>query len=103
MSTRAFELARGLDDLWHETVLKTQKCNPTIDEAAAELRRLDAEVESLRHALSFYADETRYRGPNQSLDAPDYWSEKVGLNAYLLDVTRDRGVIARNALENPHG
>jgi hypothetical protein len=52
-------------------------------------------------ALSFYADETRYNGPNQQLEEPDVWSELVGLTAYRLDVTRDGGVIARNALEKP--
>ena len=52
----------------------------------------------LREALSFYADETRYHGPNQTLDAADKWTEQVGLKAYRLDVTRDRGVIAKKAL-----
>jgi hypothetical protein len=99
MSTRAEELADKLELEWRNNALDYD----TALDSSIELRRLAAEVESLRHALSFYADETRYRGPNQSLDAPDDWSEKVGLNAYRLDVTRDRGVIARNALENPHG
>ena len=58
-----------------------------------------AERDALRAALSFYADETRYDGPNQRQDGPDAWSEQVGLTAYRLDVTRDRGVIARAALK----
>ena len=91
--SRALELASYCDEwpgLVHEGV-------------ALELRRLDAEVESLKHALSFYADGSRYYGPNRALDAPDKWSERVGLSAYRLDVTRDGGVIARNALENTNG
>lgn len=53
---------------------------------------------ALRKALSFYADPTRYHGPNQPQDGPDEWSESVGLSAYRLDVTRDQGVIARAAV-----
>lgn len=56
------------------------------------------EPESMRKALSFYADPTRYHGPNQRLDEPDEWSDNAGLAAYRLDVTRDQGVIARAAL-----
>lgn len=51
-----------------------------------------------RDALAFYADETRYYGPNQPLDAPDRWSRQAGMDAYRLDVTRDRGVIASRAI-----
>ena len=60
-----------------------------------------AERDRLKKALSFYADSTRYHGPNQRLDELDEWSDAVGLTAYRLDVTRDGGVIARQALE-PH-
>lgn len=60
-----------------------------------------ADRDRLKKALSFYSDSTRYRGPNQRLDDPDEWSDAVGLTAYRLDVTRDGGVIARQALE-PH-
>lgn len=51
-----------------------------------------------REALAFYADESRYHGPNQPLDSPDKWSDAAGLKAYRLDVTRDRGAIASKAL-----
>lgn len=60
-----------------------------------------AERDRLKKALSFYANITRYQGPNQRLDEPDEWSDAAGLTAYRLDVTRDGGVIARQALE-PH-
>ena len=106
--SKAEELAAKLGNLeatgWGgDCFALTEYSEKQAELAAAELRRLAAEVESLRHALSFYADGTRYHGPNQPLDAPDKWSEKVGSNAYRLDVTRDGGVIARNALENHHG
>ena len=58
-----------------------------------------AERDRLKKALSFYADSTRYHGPNQRLDEPDEWSDAVGLAAYRLDVTRDGGMIARQALD----
>lgn len=51
-----------------------------------------------RDALAFYADESRYHGPNVFLEAPDKWSAETGLTTYRLDVTRDRGVIASKAL-----
>ena len=51
-----------------------------------------------REALAFYADESRYHGPNQPIKVPDKWSEEVGLSAYRLDVTGDHGVIASKAL-----
>ena len=60
-----------------------------------------ADRDRLKKALSFYADQTRYHGPNQRLEVADEWSEAVGLTAYRLDVTRDGGLIARQALE-PH-
>ena len=65
---------------------------------ATKIEQLIAERDALRKALGFYADPTRYHGPNQRLDAPDEWSERVGLTAYRLDVTRDQGAIARAAL-----
>jgi hypothetical protein len=61
-------------------------------------KALRADVAALRKALSFYADPTRYHGPNQPLEVPDEWSASVGLGFYRLDVTRDQGVIARTAL-----
>lgn len=46
-------------------------------------------------ALSFYADQQRYRGPNQRPIPGDAWPDSDG---YRLDVTRDGGAIARAAL-----
>jgi hypothetical protein len=65
----------------------------------ADNQRLRAENERLREALTFYADKKRYRGANQRLNGPDKFTENAGLTAYLLDVTRDDGLIARNALD----
>ena len=57
-----------------------------------------AALKLAREALEFYADESRYRGPNQLLEGRDVWSELCGLKAYRLDVTRDAGVIANKAI-----
>lgn len=51
--------------------------------------------EKMREALEFYADPTRYHGPNQRNDHADKWS---GESPYIRDVTRDGGAIARAAL-----
>ena len=67
-------------------------------DSPTRMAELQAECERLRKALSFYADETRYRGSNLHLDAPDEWSAAAGQTAYRLDVMRDGGLIARNAL-----
>jgi hypothetical protein len=69
-------------------------------EAEAKLfaDKMAAQIEALRAALSFYADPSRYHGPNMPLTTRDEWSERVGLGAYRLDVTRDGGVIARAAM-----
>jgi hypothetical protein len=68
------------------------------DALAAQIAERDAQTEALRAALSFYADPSRYYGPNMPITERDEWSEQVGLNAYRLDVTRDGGVIARAAM-----
>jgi hypothetical protein len=54
------------------------------------------EVSRLRMALAFYADPLRYEGANMRpiLDDP-YQPENL---VYRLDVTRDFGKIAREAL-----
>ena len=56
--------------------------------------------EIAREALEFYADPTRYNGPNIRLEGePDrYQPDNL---YYRLDVTRDGGGIARNALTHP--
>lgn len=63
------------------------------------IKTLRDKIERMQKALSFYADETRYYGPNQRYEGGDPWTDAVGLRAYQLDVTRDRGHIARAALE----
>lgn len=49
-----------------------------------------------RDALEFYADPRRYYGPNQRPIAEDKFAQPN--DAYLRDVTRDGGEIARKAL-----
>jgi hypothetical protein len=73
------------------------------NQLAIERDRLSAINAELLEALSFYADKTRYHGPNQSLREPDAWSGKVGLTAYRLDVTRDQGCIAFAAIAKAQG
>ena len=67
--------------------------------AEKERDALRAKIKRMQKALSFYADETRYYGPNQKYEGGDPWTDAVGLHAYQLDVTRDHGNIARAALE----
>jgi hypothetical protein len=64
---------------------------------AERIEHLERVLVQAREALSFYADESRYHGPNQALIEHDEWSAKVGLCAYRLDVARDHGVIASTA------
>ena len=73
MTSRAMELARSLDDLWHEMVLKTQKCNSTIDEAAAELRRLAAIESAARNLVKVkgrYHTEQAFKALAATLENP---------------------------------
>lgn len=58
------------------------------------------EAEGLRAALGFYAEPRRYNGANQSMRRGEA-DPFTGDAHYLLDVTRDGGNIARQALENP--
>lgn len=62
-------------------------------------RDLIASRERCRKALAFYADLTRYDGPNQRLpdgESDPYTPANMG---YRMDVIRDLGKIARDALE----
>ena len=60
-------------------------------------RQLEQEISILRNALFYYADERIYKGANQDpIKGLPYVGEHPGV--YLLDVTRDGGNIARNAL-----
>ena len=95
---KALELASRLDAMSDSMDMGRPAVNDDRRQAAAELRRLHSLNAELVDALKFYADETRYHGPNVRLDAEDAWSERVGLTAYRLDVTRDRGVIASLAI-----
>lgn len=67
------------------------------DRLRKEMRRVIAEREDARKALSFYADPERYRGPNRLLDPKvvDQWNPE---SVYVWDVIRDNGAIARKAL-----
>lgn len=68
----------------------------------ARAERAEAEVDRLRHALRFYANVTRYQGPNQRNGGEDPFTPKD--QPYIQDVTRDYGEIARRTLtwEEPH-
>lgn len=69
------------------------------DAASALTNQAARRIEELQKALAFYADERRYRGPNQWLPdgaVPDEYQPAI--LGYLLDVTRDYGEIARKAL-----
>ena len=68
-------------------------------EAIAALRSSTQEEKKddvLVKALRFYADPERYMGANQRLIAPDEYTPEG--RAYMQDVTRDGGEIARAAL-----
>ena len=56
------------------------------------------EIKRLRRALEFYANEVRYHGPNQPPIPGDPYEPQDG--SYILDVTKDYGRIAREALAN---
>jgi hypothetical protein len=47
-------------------------------------------------ALQFYADPRRYRGPNQPRPEGDEFTPSKF--PYMIDVTRDGGLIARDAI-----
>lgn len=70
------------------------KCHCVICGNQMNKHPLQAEIERLRGALAFYADNVYYNGPNQS-PISGKLTRKGG---YLLDVTWDRGAIARQAL-----
>jgi len=55
----------------------------------------------MREALEFYADPTRYHGPNQPRPDGDRFTDEN--NPYMKDVTRDGGAIARAALAKAQG
>lgn len=68
----------------------------TMDEAAGEIASLKSQVERMTKALEFYADSKRYEGPNQRAIPNDPYARPD--DAYLRDVSRDHGSIARSAL-----
>lgn len=96
---KAIALISARDTEWQSITSYQQRTLEKMqDDYAARIAELEAANAELLEALSFYADSTRYHGPNQSLNEPDKWSDRVGLNAYRLDVTRDGCVIARAAI-----
>jgi len=72
------------------------------DMATAEewKRRYEAH-DSLVKALEFYARERAYRGANQKNDGTDPFTPDDA--AYIRDVTRDGGEVARTALSQAKG
>jgi PAS domain-containing protein len=65
-------------------------------EAAARIAALEAELDRVRGALEFYADPERHKGANQRRGADDPFTPEY--DYYRMDVTRDNGRIARQAL-----
>lgn len=65
-------------------------------EAQQECDRLREAAREMVKALEFYANPKRYEGPNQRPIAGDKFTAPDA--AYLQDVTRDHGAIARAAL-----
>jgi hypothetical protein len=53
-------------------------------------------IAELVHALRFYADPRRYAGPNQPANPGDPYTPTG--SPYMVDVKRDGGAIARQAL-----
>lgn len=66
-----------------------------------EIIDLMNEVTRLRTALSFYANPLRYEGANQRPIPDDLFQPKELV--YRLDIGRDGGQIARNALATKQG
>ena len=64
--------------------------------ATRERDEARAEVEGLRSALGFYSQPVRYDGPNQRPIPGDPYT--AADSAYMNDVCRDGGEIAREAL-----
>lgn len=60
------------------------------------IESLRLQLVKVREALEFYADGERYNGPNQRLVGDDKYTRADA--AYLKDVTRDGGDLARRAL-----
>lgn len=91
--------ARAIDKVALETarakIIQLREQNTLLDSACASQ---DAEIEWLRDALGFYADTNRYHGPNQRV-IRDYDPFTPEGAKYVQDVTRDRGNIARAALD----
>jgi hypothetical protein len=56
-------------------------------------------IAKLKMALAFYADERRYEGPNQKPIENDPYQPDHEF-PYLLDIIRDGGSIAREALKD---
>lgn len=65
---------------------------PELESRAATLQ---ARCDALAEALRFYADPTRYHGPNQP-NTGDKWTDPSA--PYAKDVLRDAGSLAREAL-----
>jgi hypothetical protein len=63
----------------------------------ADRESTTARYVKLRKALEFYTDKRRYHGPNQPPIPDDPYEPQDG--SYILDVGKDYGRIARQAIE----
>ena len=108
-ATRERDEARALNAKWAEKAeawLATPEAAQRLDgyrdlaqqvaTAQNERDEARAEVEGLRSALGFYSQPVRYDGPNQHPIPGDPYT--AADSAYMNDVCRDGGEIARAAL-----
>lgn len=84
----------GHHDDFHEVIANARliAAAPTL---LSDHKRMSAEIERLRKALTFYADSKRYAAVNLRNDGTDKWS---GDEPYYKDIHRDNGEVARAAL-----
>ena len=83
--------------MWLDTVINIARdLDRELTTATRERDEARAEVEGLRSALGFYSQPVRYDGPNQRPIPGDPYT--AADSAYMNDVCRDGGEIAREAL-----
>jgi hypothetical protein len=83
------------------TILHTGTACADMREAANKIESDAKVIAALREALGFYANEARYRGPNQHPLPDDPYAPADSV--YIWDVSRDGGSIARHAIEQTAG
>jgi len=90
-------LCHRCESMWYGELAKTDWLPSTCPNYKGCSDPAQQTPEPLREALEFYADPTRYSGPNQRFEGDPDKYQPEGLY-YRLDATRDGGSIARRAL-----